>query len=486
MHSIRSSRDLSDTKELVLQAAMSMLEADRGLLLGAPRRRRRRQPRRHLRPRLATGDPESDPFVQRIGERSLERDETVREVRLGRHARLHRRRVRRGAGLRHATSGDFDDFDDEVLLALGDHAGAVLGNARLQGDLRSRLHRHRARARRRDRGQGPCRAHPLRGGRALRGRRRRAARPRRRAARGAALRLAAARRRQDRHLRAHPAQAGPPDPGRVRRRQAAPRASGTGSSTASPRWPASPRRSCTTTSASTARGYPAGPRRRGHPARGAHHRGRRLLQRDDRRPPVQPRAARPRRRAPSSSAARGPSSTREVVELFVERGPREPPPTDAARCRAAALRAVPSPSARRRRPGASSCRAAPSASSASTSRPAPARGRGRDARARRPPRAASRAGSRSPARAARPGARGPASEHLAEQILPDGCRVAGATWDRGETVAALIERARSRRTREGEAARPAPAAGSRPGSRTPATRAAAGAPAAAPDGGRRP
>ncbi len=31
----------------------------------------------------------------------------------------------------------FDDFDDEVLLAVGDHAGATLQNARLQGELRT-------------------------------------------------------------------------------------------------------------------------------------------------------------------------------------------------------------------------------------------------------------------------------------------------------------------------------------------------------------
>ena len=33
--------------------------------------------------------------------------------------------------------GGFEDLDDEVLLALGDHAGAVLENGRLQGEMRS-------------------------------------------------------------------------------------------------------------------------------------------------------------------------------------------------------------------------------------------------------------------------------------------------------------------------------------------------------------
>ena len=33
--------------------------------------------------------------------------------------------------------GGFDHLDDDVLLAVGDHAGAVLQNARLHGDLRS-------------------------------------------------------------------------------------------------------------------------------------------------------------------------------------------------------------------------------------------------------------------------------------------------------------------------------------------------------------
>jgi hypothetical protein len=33
--------------------------------------------------------------------------------------------------------GGFDDYDDDVLLALGDHAGAVLHNERLRGELRT-------------------------------------------------------------------------------------------------------------------------------------------------------------------------------------------------------------------------------------------------------------------------------------------------------------------------------------------------------------
>src|SRR5699024_2775637 len=82
------------------------------------------------------GDPESDPFVQQIGGRTLEEDETVRE---GNAVAMpvYIADEFDGALICAKDAGDFANFDDEVLLALGDHAGAVLDTSRLQGELRT-------------------------------------------------------------------------------------------------------------------------------------------------------------------------------------------------------------------------------------------------------------------------------------------------------------------------------------------------------------
>jgi HD-GYP domain-containing protein (c-di-GMP phosphodiesterase class II)/GGDEF domain-containing protein len=127
--------DPSDTKELVLRTAMSMLEADRGLLLG----RHDGDGDGNLDVLCALGfegDPESDPFVQAIGGRTLKRDETVREANAVAMP-VYIAEEFDGAMVCAKDDGDFADYEDEVLLALGDHAGAVLDNSRMRGDLRS-------------------------------------------------------------------------------------------------------------------------------------------------------------------------------------------------------------------------------------------------------------------------------------------------------------------------------------------------------------
>ena len=129
--------DVSDTKELVLRTAMSLLEADRGLLLG----RDDADGDGNLDVICAVGfaegdDPESNPFVQRIGGRTLERDETVREA-SSVAMPVYIADEFDGALVCAKDKGDFSHYDDEVLLALGDHAGAVLGSSRLQGELRT-------------------------------------------------------------------------------------------------------------------------------------------------------------------------------------------------------------------------------------------------------------------------------------------------------------------------------------------------------------
>ena len=129
--------DVSDVKELVLRTAMELLDADRGLLLG----RDDEDGDGNLDVICAVGfadneDPESNAFVQRIGGRTLERDETVREA-SSVAMPVYIADEFDGALVCAKDNGDFGRFDDEVLLALGDHAGAVLGSSRLQGELRT-------------------------------------------------------------------------------------------------------------------------------------------------------------------------------------------------------------------------------------------------------------------------------------------------------------------------------------------------------------
>jgi HD-GYP domain-containing protein (c-di-GMP phosphodiesterase class II)/GGDEF domain-containing protein len=127
--------DPTDTKELVLRTAMSKLDADRGLLLG----RDDRDGDGNLDVICALGfdtDPEQHPFVQRLGERTLERDETLREANAVAMP-VYIADEFDGVLMCAKDGGDFSGYDDEVLLALGDHAGAVLQTSRLRGELRS-------------------------------------------------------------------------------------------------------------------------------------------------------------------------------------------------------------------------------------------------------------------------------------------------------------------------------------------------------------
>jgi HD-GYP domain-containing protein (c-di-GMP phosphodiesterase class II)/GGDEF domain-containing protein len=134
-HGSGTLHDPADTKELVLRTAMSMLEADRGLLLG----RDDDDGDGNLDVICALGfdtDPEDDPFVQSIGCRTLERDETVREGNAVAMPVFIADEFD-GAMICAKDKGDFADYEDAVLLALGDHAGAVLDSSRLRGELRS-------------------------------------------------------------------------------------------------------------------------------------------------------------------------------------------------------------------------------------------------------------------------------------------------------------------------------------------------------------
>jgi diguanylate cyclase (GGDEF)-like protein len=145
--------DTGDVRALVLQVALLLTEAQKGLLLshadadGDGR----------LDLVCADGfehDPEQSAVAQHFADEVLERDATVRaddleELPLGArtpaddeieslvavpiyiHDRFH------GVVVCANRPGGFDDLDDDVLLALGDHAGTALANGRLRGEARA-------------------------------------------------------------------------------------------------------------------------------------------------------------------------------------------------------------------------------------------------------------------------------------------------------------------------------------------------------------
>jgi diguanylate cyclase (GGDEF)-like protein len=142
--------DGDDIRSLVLRIAIQLVEADKGLLLSRSD---------------ADGDGdldlvayegfENDPshaeIAQRFAGRVLERDETIRED-SPRHGQgdanadgeiqnlvaipIYIQDRFSGVVVCANRDGGFEDLDDDVLLALGDHAGAVLDNSRLHGELR--------------------------------------------------------------------------------------------------------------------------------------------------------------------------------------------------------------------------------------------------------------------------------------------------------------------------------------------------------------
>jgi diguanylate cyclase (GGDEF)-like protein len=118
-----------DVPTLVLETAVALTEADKGILLED-------QGEGELEVASHSGfddDPRLDELAERFGERALERDETLREDELLAIPIYIRDEM---SGVIVCVGGDFEEMDDEVLLALGDHAGAILQNTRLHGELR--------------------------------------------------------------------------------------------------------------------------------------------------------------------------------------------------------------------------------------------------------------------------------------------------------------------------------------------------------------
>ena len=144
--------DPSDVPSMVLRLAKTLLEADKGLLLS----RRDEDEDGDLDLIAADGferDPSNSALVQRFAAEVIERDTIVRENRLPDVAAESRTPTDEeienlvaipiylqdrfsGVVVCANREGGFDDYDEDVLLSLGDHAGAVLQNARLRGELR--------------------------------------------------------------------------------------------------------------------------------------------------------------------------------------------------------------------------------------------------------------------------------------------------------------------------------------------------------------
>ncbi len=140
--------DTSDTRELVLEVAIDLLGAEKGLLIS----REDLDGDGDLDMVVAHGfqhDPEHSQVVQRFAQKVISSDETVREDSVSDGTSpadaeienlvaipIYIRDRFSGAVIACNKPGGFGDEEDEVLLALGDHAGAVLQNAQLHGLLR--------------------------------------------------------------------------------------------------------------------------------------------------------------------------------------------------------------------------------------------------------------------------------------------------------------------------------------------------------------
>ena len=145
----RSSGSTDDVHELVLEVATRLSQAERGLLLS----KRDTDGDGRLDLMCHTGfhnDPAESSVAQRFAERVLERDEIVREDAPGGGGSAADEEIDslvalpvymndgfEGVVVCANRPGGFEELDDDVLLALGDHAGAVLENHRLHGRVRS-------------------------------------------------------------------------------------------------------------------------------------------------------------------------------------------------------------------------------------------------------------------------------------------------------------------------------------------------------------
>jgi diguanylate cyclase (GGDEF)-like protein len=143
--------DTHDVPSMILRIAIELLDAEKGLLLS-----RTDGDGDGTLDLLAAEGFENDPADSRIAERFarsvISKDETIREndveIPDGEKTSADREISNLvaipiyiqddfvGVVVVANKEGGFDEHEDEVLLALGDHAGALLQNTRLRGDLR--------------------------------------------------------------------------------------------------------------------------------------------------------------------------------------------------------------------------------------------------------------------------------------------------------------------------------------------------------------
>jgi diguanylate cyclase (GGDEF)-like protein len=149
LRSYRTGGGTGDLHELVLEVATRLSQGECGLLLS--KRDADGDGRLDLVcHRGFRNDPADSSVAQRFAERVLERDEIVREDAPGDGVSAADKEIDslvaipvymndgfEGVVVCANRPGGFEELDDDVLLALGDHAGAVLENHRLQGRVRS-------------------------------------------------------------------------------------------------------------------------------------------------------------------------------------------------------------------------------------------------------------------------------------------------------------------------------------------------------------
>jgi diguanylate cyclase (GGDEF)-like protein len=142
--------DHRDIRDLVLRIALELLEADKGLLVS------------HddgdgdgdldvVRAHGFDNDASDSRLAQQFAEQVIDRDTTVRDDAWAQQENataadreienlvaipIYIRDEFRGAIVAANKEGGFDEDDDEVLLSLGDHAGALLERSQLHGELR--------------------------------------------------------------------------------------------------------------------------------------------------------------------------------------------------------------------------------------------------------------------------------------------------------------------------------------------------------------
>src|SRR3954468_5798164 len=144
--------DTHDIRALVLHIAVTLLEAEKGILMS----RKDADGDGDLDVVCAEGfenDPRDSALAQRFAGRVMGHDRTIREDGHEADSETSTAADREidnlvaipvyvqddfhGIVVCANKEGGFHEYDDEVLLALGDHAGAVLENGRMRGDLRS-------------------------------------------------------------------------------------------------------------------------------------------------------------------------------------------------------------------------------------------------------------------------------------------------------------------------------------------------------------